>query len=118
MAAGEFDSLYKCFGGEDWELFRAIALQESRENPWAIGDGGDAVGLFQQHASFWVDFGSTVAEDRWHPAAQLRALRNFWHTYSNETLEERLLRYHYRGKSNAPIDGDPDDYVAKVQAHL
>jgi hypothetical protein len=46
------DSYYKSIWPSNLWLPKAIAIHESSEDPFAIGDVGDAVGLFQMHWSF------------------------------------------------------------------
>ena len=45
------------------KLLPALALVESRNDPKAVGDGGDAIGIYQIHQSYWqdaVDFDKTL----------------------------------------------------------
>lgn len=113
----EFDSLYHHFGGDDWKWFAAIAMHESGENPFAIGDDGLAWGLFQMHPDFWRDHSPVIdATRRGDIFLQFCALRSFWSRYSARSVEERLAIFNQGPTGARKHILAADNYVAAVKA--
>lgn len=126
-----FDGLYKFFLNKtphDWKWVKAVAMHESNENPWAIGDGGKAVGLLQQHQD-WQDTyhpqdsrpSNLVAwfetDKRWHPAYQIACFATLWYHPLHAKLDERtkVLTYHWGHISTADTDGYYADVMRQFQ---
>jgi hypothetical protein len=115
----QFNSLYKFYAGTDWRWFKAIAIVESGENPYAIGDSGLAAGLFQMHPDWWQDYGLCPPDWRWVPAVAMRALRRFWDHSSKVTVPDRVKIFHYGFHKWQELAGaDPDLYLARVKAAM
>lgn len=101
--------------GADWMWALALIEHESSGNPWAVGDGGKAVGILQQHLDFqetyypqhydpvWTD-----TDKRWHPAFQLACLAEFWKQNAALPIDQKLAKYH-----QGHVTADPD-YVSAV----
>jgi hypothetical protein len=141
----DFESLMKMAGGDDWQWAAAIAERESGTSPFAAvaagAHGEPSFGIWQMHDSFIMDMlkdrftrAEALYAARGNPFVQAEAFKSFWNRYANETVENRLLIYHYghngwasnmeKAKtalsSNIKADvtaiADPDGYVADVQA--
>ena len=60
---------------------RALAIIESGENPLASGDGGRAIGILQQHPSFFVQwYKEPDVTDTWN-TAHIKAAAAFFEHY-------------------------------------
>jgi len=140
----DLESLMKLAGGEDWAWAAAIAEHESGSSPWATvaagAHGEPAFGLWQMHDTFVADMlkdkfarAESLFAARGNPFVQAAAFAAFWNRYAGETVENRLLIYHYGyngweanlSKAKAALSSnikadvtgitDPDGYVAAVQ---
>jgi hypothetical protein len=86
------------------QLLPAMARVESRGDPKAIGDSGDAIGLYQIHRSYWTDavnydktLGGTY-KDCFDPDYARRVVYAYLHRYgSNNSDIEQLARIHNGG---------------------
>lgn len=141
-----YKSLMEMAGGDDWQWAAAVAEQESGFSPQAYlaagAHGEPSFGLFQMHDTFIADYlkdqftrAEAIYGARGNPFVQAAAFHSFWNRYANETVENRLLIYHYGHngwatnmekakaalssniKADATAIADPDGYVAKVQAN-
>jgi hypothetical protein len=129
-----FDGLYKHALGAEWKWAKAVAIVESGENEWALGDGGRARGLFQMWDLFFTDYaagpaGADASMWWWMPPVQVAIFANFWSRepvvayLEGPRATPKLLVFHY-GLTAARdlIEGfvqhgeplDPDGYVQKV----
>jgi hypothetical protein len=116
-----FDRLYKFYMHKapgDWRWVKAVAMHESGENPWAVGDSGLAVGLLQQHEDFQDTYHPQDArpakevawmetDKRWHPAYQAACFATFWYHPHHIKLDERtrVISYHVGHISTLDEDG-------------
>src|SRR5579863_2151395 len=141
----DFESLMKMAGGDDWQWAAAIAEHESGTSPFAVvaagAHGEPAFGIWQMHDSFIMDMlkdrftrAEALYAARGNPFVQADAFKAFWNRYANETVENRLLIYHYGHngwasnmekaktalsaniKADVTALADPDGYAADVQA--
>lgn len=62
--------------GQWAKAVQALAIIESNETPAAIGDGGQAFGILQQHPAFFIHWYKPVVDDQW-PTAQIKAAAAF-----------------------------------------
>ncbi|MGC2411104.1 MAG: hypothetical protein WA459_00175 [Stellaceae bacterium] len=96
----------KLAAGDDWQWAAAIAEKESGTSPFAAlaagAHGEQAFGIWQMHDSFVADMlkdrfprAESLFAARGNPFVQAAALSAFWTRYSAETVENRLLIYHY-----------------------
>ena len=105
-------------------LPKAIAFRESREDPFAVGDDGLAVGLFQLHWDFIVTWAGNSSGQafklpgeqivaHWSPGIWALAVGNFLTHHHDEqwTVQLALNLFHYGHVEAA----DPDHYVAAVE---
>ncbi len=83
---GDLMALMKLAGGEtDWPYAAAIAAHESSLNPWAVGDSGEAWGLWQMHRDFvawlwpnWASEGSILYVANGNPFLEALTFNRFW----------------------------------------
>ncbi len=93
-------------GSDINRLLPALAYVESGNNPKAVGDGGDAIGIYQIHRAYWqdaVDFDKTLGgsyNDCFNPEYAERVVRAYLKRYAptNATVEQ-LARIHNGGCS-------------------
>ncbi|MBF6571809.1 MAG: transglycosylase SLT domain-containing protein [Candidatus Binataceae bacterium] len=122
-----FKTLIEFAGRKDWAWAAAVVQVESNWNPYAMGDSGLALGLFQMHPNFmadqfreYSDRGEMLILLSHDPFAQAEAFRRFWQRNSHLQVEDRLRVYHYgptgAEKLKDQADPDPDKYVARVKA--
>jgi hypothetical protein len=111
----KFRSLAEHYLGPDWLWGLALAEHESGGNPWAVGDGGLAAGVVQQHPDFQETYFPTMedhlwplTDQRWHPAFQFACLATFWKKNAVLPVDQRLEKY------NLGHVGPDPDYVAAV----
>lgn len=115
--------LYRLYLGEYAREGRAVAMQESGEEPLQISPAGLGVGLMQQALSWQATYrpnpkllsldlyaAALHTDCRWHPAYQIACYLTFCEEHKDMQLSERLRLYHY----GHPTALDPDDYVPKV----
>jgi len=72
-----FDEIYQSWAsyyGIDWHLVKAVVLQESNENPDAVGDSGKAIGLMQLWSYHW---GNYTREEMFIPEINIEAGTKF-----------------------------------------
>lgn len=116
MASGDFDEMYRHVAGDAWKWAKAVAIVESGENPAAVGDGGAAVGLMQQHADFFADWRQSPTCRREYPICQVAAFINFWNNYDGAHAEH-LLGVYNQGLRGAALNPDKAAaYANKVRA--
>jgi hypothetical protein len=83
-------------------LLDAIATVESRNNSWAIGDGGEALGVYQIHQAYWVD-GTKFLGVNWsyaeatNPAKAREVVRAYLLHYGRGCSLLELARIHNGG---------------------
>ena len=117
--------LMKLAGGEDWHWAAAVVERESDFNEYAVGDGGDALGLFQMHQDFlsWMypeiaqTAGALIAMHG-SPFAQAIAFKRFWTRFRHLDIQRRLEIYHYglaatERRYESGDDTDPDGTVER-----
>jgi hypothetical protein len=143
----DFKSLMELAAGEDWAWAAAIAEKESGTSPFATvaagAHGEPAFGIFQMWDSFVADMlrdrfarAESLFAARGNPFVQAAAFSAFWKRYHGETIENRLLIYHYgynaweaalaKAKTAIAADAkadvgaimDPDGYVEAVKKLL
>ena len=119
----ELKGLMQMAAGEDWAWAAAVVERESNFNPYAVGDGTDARGLFQMHLDFiaWMypEYGGNgpmLVVMHGDPFAQAIAFSRFWRRHSHLPLQERLEVYHYgltatNRRYSTDSDTDPDGTV-------
>jgi hypothetical protein len=141
-----FESLMKMAAGDDWQWAAAVVETESGFSPLAFlatgAHGEPSFGLFQMHDTFIADYlkdqftrAEAIYGARGNPFVQAAAFHSFWNRYANETVENRLLIYHYGHngwasnmakakealatniKADVTAIADPHGYVEKVQAN-
>lgn len=115
------DSFFQLVGIR-WKLAKAICIRESNGDSLAVGDGGDAQGLFQMHGRFAQDYvtpaGSLVLIlMRGVPFVSIRILKNFFNTCLGLSDEDTLGNFH-DGHQGWSERGDKDSYVKDVLAIL
>lgn len=72
-----FDDIYRKYAdyfGIDWRLIKAVVLQESNENPAAVGDSGKAIGLMQLWHYHW---GEHTRDEMFDPEVNIEAGTKF-----------------------------------------
>lgn len=82
--------------------FFEMAAVESRHNPFAVGDSGRAIGMYQIHHAYWKDSGMPGRwEDCRDPAYSQRVVMAYWKRYCPDALRrgdlEVLCRVHNGG---------------------
>lgn len=105
---------------------KAIAWQESRGDPHAVGDGGRAIGLYQIHRAYWQD-GTRILGVSWpyadarDPVKALAVVRAYTQHYAQHHRRpwnaETIARIHNGGpmgwKKRATLK-----YWTKVKAQM
>lgn len=116
MASGDFDEMYRHVLGSWWKWAKAVATVESGENPNAVGDGGAAVGLMQQHSDFFIDWRRFSTCNRIYPLCQVEAFARFWNHYAGAKVDH-ILGVYNQGPAGAALHPDKAAaYAAKVRA--
>ena|ERR1700689_4646755 len=105
--------------GPRWKLVKAICIRESNGDPMAVGDNGDAQGLFQLHAAFARDYvvpaGSIVMEYlRGTPFASIQIMAKFLALCGAAMKDADVLGNFHDGHAGWAERGDKDGYVAAV----
>jgi hypothetical protein len=102
------------------ELAQAVAKKESSTTPDAVGDSGQAIGMFQLHAGAAEDTGTT---DRSDPIANIRGgvryLRQLDQKYNGDV--QKTLQAYNGGMANVDagtVSPGAQAYAAEVQADI
>lgn len=123
MRPSELESLMKLAAGSDWAWAAAVVERESSFNPFAVGDAGDARGLFQMHLDFiawmfpeWGHDGPQLVAIHGDPFMQAEAFSRFWRRHQRLDIQRRLEVYHYGltatdRRYDANENTDPDGTV-------
>lgn len=84
--------------GDHADIVHSLAIIESNENPAAVGDGGRAFGLLQQHPAFFTEFYMAVPDvaDDW-PTAQIRAATEFFDKWLDRLGLDLAVQAYNRG---------------------
>lgn len=104
------------------DVVHAIALVESSENPFAVGDHGRAFGLLQQHPAFFFQYYGKVAEfratveDTWIEA-QIKCAASFFEIYDHLGFDLAVQAYN-QGVAVFSSDLRAPEYLAKFNAAL
>lgn len=104
--------------GPRWKLVKAICIHESNGDPLAVGDNGDAQGMFQLHAAFAQDYAVPAGNVvmimlRGEPFASINIMRNFMFAHQSAADWDAIGVFH-NGQHGWDINSDKDGYVAKV----
>ena len=111
------------------EVLAAIRVVESNNNPDAVGDGGDAIGIYQIHRSYWqdaVEYDPSIGgsyRDCFNPKYAERIVRAYMARYCNarrlghEPTQEDLARMH-NGGPNGHKKSATLKYWDKVKDHM
>ncbi len=129
-----FDGLFLLAFRENWQIAKAIGVVESGLNEYAVGDDGDAQGLFQIHAAEaqtflpgwargWTDeMKQLLIRLRGLPAISCAILERFFETYRYLPIRQAVLIWHYGyegWKRNVDHgDEDPGGYWPRVRNAL
>jgi len=100
--------------------FFAMAAVESRHDPFAVGDRGRAIGLYQIHREYWKDSG---VPGKWEncrdPHYSQRVILAYWKRYCPDALKrgdlEVLCRVH-NGGPQGYLKRNTMVYWRKIQA--
>jgi hypothetical protein len=115
-----FDALYRYALGLNWQWAKAIAMIESSEDEYATGDDGLAIGLFQEHPDFmmqWLGWKELSPAEHGSPWTQAIALRAFWQHDAGMAKLDRCLAFHYGMAGFNGLKGaDPDGYGDRIKA--
>jgi hypothetical protein len=91
-------------------LLDAIAQVESRNHSHAVGDGGQAIGMYQLHRGYWRD-GTRILRVKWDYSLALKAEK------SRQVVKAYLL-YYGKGKSLLDMarihNGGPNGHKKKA----
>lgn len=80
--------------GKWWKVVRALAMTESNENSTAVGDGGQAFGILQQHPAFFVNwYTPTTTSDQWVTAQIIAAAAFLDYAVGRFGLEGAIQAY-------------------------
>lgn len=128
---GNFTDEFFKLVGPRWKVAKAIAIRESGNviglnlyelDPNAVGDLGDAQGIFQMHQAFAIDnvvpAGNPILVTlRGVPYVSIRIMCNFIRA-NNEQTDEDLIGSFHDGHAGWAERGDRDGYVKAVLAIL
>ena len=94
------------------DVLRAIRIVESNNNPSAVGDNGNAIGVYQIWKSYWIDARlSGTYHDCYDPDYADRVVRSYMKRYATkrrlgrEPTQEDIARIH---------NGGPNGYKKKA----
>lgn len=116
------DAFFKLVGAR-WKLAKAICIHESNGDPNAVGDNGDAQGLFQLHAAFAADHvtpaGATILIAlRGVAFVSILIMCNFFRACGVTMTDADVLGNFHDGHGGWAARGDKDGYVKIVLAIL
>lgn len=116
------DSFFQIVGPR-WKLVKAICIRESNGDSNAVGDSGDAQGLFQLHAAFAQDYvtpaGSIVMVYlRGTPFASINIMAKYISLCGSAMGNADVLGNFHDGHNGWSERGDRDSYVKGVLAIL
>jgi hypothetical protein len=116
------DAFFKLTGLR-WKLAKAICIHESHGDELAVGDNGDAQGLFQLHAAFATDYATpalstTMIALRGVPFVSIQIMRVFFNLCGISMTDADVLGNFHDGHGGWTARGDKDGYVAAVLAIL
>jgi hypothetical protein len=107
--------------GPRWKLAKAICIRESNGDENAVGDSGDAQGLFQLHAAFAQDYVVPAANIvlvtlRGTPFASVNIVARFISLCGSAMSDADVLGNFHDGHNGWLERGDKDGYVKSVLA--
>lgn len=111
------DAFFQLVGGR-WKLAKAICIRESNGDPNAVGDSGDAQGLFQVHAAFASDY-VVPAKNMYFimlrgvAFVSIQIMKSFFNACGT-MIDEDVLGSFHDGHNGWAERGDVDSYVADV----
>jgi hypothetical protein len=116
------DAFFQLVGAR-WKLVKAICIRESNGDSMAVGDNGDAQGLFQLHAAFAQDYvipaGSAVMVIlRGVPFVSINIMSKFIALCGSAMKDTDVLGNFHDGHKGWTERGDKDSYVKDVMAIL
>jgi hypothetical protein len=109
--------------GTRWKLAKAICIRESAGNATAVGDNGDAQGMFQLHAAFATDYVVPTKDVilvllRGEPFASINIMRSFIGLCGTSMPDKDVIGTFHDGHNGWAERGDKDGYVAEVLSIL
>jgi Transglycosylase SLT domain len=109
--------------GSRWKLVKAICIHESAGDANAVGDNGDAQGLFQLHRAFAQDWVIPANNElliimRGVPFVSILIMKNFIRACGDLMKDADVIGNFHDGHKGWAERGDKDGYVKAVLAIL